>query len=98
MKVGDYVRCVRSNSPKFYTVGCIYLILDFDFDGDPIFESNTGEIGGIGCPLDGLIWGFEVVDESDQTLELLEFLRLSEEDVKAGRVMTREQLLERLSK
>ena len=98
MKVGDRLRCTRSEVPSHYTVGYLYTIKGFDCDGDPIMETNAGNDDHVGCPLKGVIWDFEPVDERAQTGALVKLLEMSEADVAAGRVMTREQVLERLEK
>lgn len=97
MKVGDRVRCTFSID-EIYTVGLLYPILDFDKGGDPIIADNDGDGCIVGQPLDGVFWKFEVVDEREQTDALIKLLKQSEEDVKSGRIMTREQLMESLSK
>lgn len=97
MKVGDRVRCTFSID-EIYTVGLLYPILDFDTGGDPIIADNDGDGCIVGQPLDGVFWKFEVVDEDQQTDALIKLLEQSEEDVKSGRIMTRDQLMESLSK
>ena len=97
MKVGDRVRCTFSID-EIYTVGLLYPILDFDTGGDPIIADNDGDGCIVGQPLDGVFWKFEVVDEQEETDALIKLLELSEEDVKSGRIMTRDQLMESLSK
>lgn len=97
MKVGDRVRCTFSID-EIYTVGLLYPILDFDTGGDPIIADNDGDGCIVGQPLDGVFWKFEVVDEQQETDALIKLLELSEEDVKSGRIMTRDQLIESLSK
>lgn len=97
MKVGDRVRCTFSID-EIYTVGLLYPILDFDTGGDPIIADNDGDGCIVGQPLDGVFWKFEVVDEQQETDALIKLLELSEEDVKSGRIMTRDQLMESLSK
>lgn len=93
MKTGDYVCCTYSED-ETYTKGQLYPILGIDSDGDPIIEDNEGKGCWIGQPMDGCIWKFETVSYNPETMELLELLRNSEEDVKAGRILTREQLME----
>ena len=97
MKVGDRVRCTFSVD-EIYSVGLLYPILDFDTGGDPIIADNDGDGCIVGQPLDGVFWKFEVVDEQQETDALIKLLELSEEDVKSGRIMTRDQLIESLSK
>lgn len=96
MKIGDRLRCTRSEVPSHYTVGYLYTIVGFDSDGDPIMETNAGDDDHVGCPLNGVIWDFEPVDEQEQTEALIKLLEMSQADVEAGRTMTREQLMERL--
>ncbi len=98
MQVNDFVRCTYSEEPLYYTVGKIYQVADFDCDGDPILRDNEGWTSGVGCPLDGCVWKFEALQYDQQTIALLNLLEQSEQDVKAGRIMTREQLLNSLSK
>ena len=98
MKIGDRLRCTRSLVPSHYTVGYLYTITGFDSDGDPVMETNDGNNDHVGCPLNGVIWDFEPVDEQAQTEALVKLLEMSQADVEAGRVMTREQVLERLEK
>ena len=96
MKIGDYLCCTRSSYPDHYTVGNLYEIVGFDKDGDPIMATDSGDIDHPGCPLNGFLWDFEPVDaETDALIKLLE---ISEADVAAGRVMTRQQLLDTLNK
>lgn len=86
MKVGDRLRCTFSID-EIYTVGLLYPILDFDTGGDPIIADN-----------DGVFWKFEVVDEQEETEALLQLLQMSQKDVEEGRIMSRDQLIESLSK
>lgn len=97
MKVGDRVRCTFSID-EIYTVGLLYHILDFDTGGDPIIADNDGDGCIVGQPLDGVFWKFEVVDEREETEALLQLLQMSQKDVEEGRIMTRDQLMESLSK
>ena len=97
MKVGDRVRCTFSID-EIYTVGLLYPILDFDTGGDPIIADNDGDGCIVGQPLDGVFWKFEVVDERGETEALLQLLQMSQKDVEEGRIMTRDQLIESLSK
>lgn len=97
MKVGDRVRCIFSID-EIYTVGLLYPILDFDTGGDPIIADNDGDGCIVGQPLDGVFWKFEVVDEREETEALLQLLQMSQKDVEEGRIRTRDQLMESLSK
>lgn len=97
MKIGDRVRCTFSTD-ETYTQGYLYPILGFDNYDTPIIEDNDGEGCFIGQPLDGVLWRFELVDEQEQTEALLQLLQMSQKDVQEGRIMTREQLMERLNK
>lgn len=61
MKIGDRLRCNRSGVTEWFTEGNLYSIVGFDRDGDPLLIDNSGDTSGIGCPLDGGVWGFEEV-------------------------------------
>lgn len=97
MKIGDRVCCTFSTD-ETYTQGYLYPILGFDKYGTPIIEDNDGEGCFIGQPLDGVLWQFELVDEEEQTKALIKLLEMSQKDFEEGRVMTREDVLERLNK
>lgn len=84
MKIGSRVRCIRSDSESLYSVGML-------------LRDNQGDLDPIPIPMDGAIWGFEPVDEDEQTDALIKLLELSQADVAAGRVMTREEALEGLA-
>ncbi len=97
MKIGERVRCIRSNSPTIYSLGDLYVIEGLA-RGGMLLRDNQGDLDPIPIPMDGAIWGFEPVDEDEQTDALIKLLEISQADVAAGRVMTREQLMERLNK
>lgn len=97
MKVGDRVRCIRSDSELLYSVGTLYEVEGLAGSG-MLLRDNQGDLDGIPIPMRGLIWDFEPVDEDEQTDALVKLLEISQADVAAGRVMTREQVLEKLDK
>lgn len=97
MKIGDRVKCIRSSSPKLYSVGDLYVIEGFAGTG-MLLRDNDGDLDPIPIPMDGAIWGFEPVDEEAQTVALMKLLRMSQQDFEEGRVMTREQVLDSLNK
>ena len=97
MKVGDRVRCIRSDSPDIFSKGDLYVIEGFAGSG-MLLRDNQGDLDGIPIPMSGYIWDFEPVDEDEQTDALIKLLEISQADVAAGRVMTREQVLEKLDK
>lgn len=96
MKVGDRVRCTFSID-EIYTVGLLYPILDFDTGSDPIIADNDGDGCIVGQPLDGVFWKFEVVDEQEQTDALIKLVEISQAELEAGKGMTPEQVMERLT-
>lgn len=98
MKVGDSLRCKYSQVEFFFVEGHLYPILGFDEDNDPILQDRNGEPTPLGCPLDGSVWKFEPVNEEEEMQALVKILDMSQKDFEEGRVMTREQLMERLNK
>lgn len=96
MKIGDRVRCTRSDSPTLYSVDTLYEIEGFSGPG-MLLRDNRGDLDAIPIPMNGAIWDFEPVDEEEQTEALIKLLELSQADVAAGRVMTREEALEGLA-
>ena len=97
MKIGDRVRCTRSDSESLYSVGDLYEVEGLAGSG-MLLRDNHGDLDGIPIPMRGLIWDFEPVDEDEQTAALVKLLEISQADVAAGRVMTREQVLDKLDK
>lgn len=97
MWTGDYVECVRSSDSSLYSVGTYYEIEGF-IGQDMLLRDNKGRLVNIPIPMQGDVWGFAPVQVSTETLSLLKLLKQSEEDVKSGRIMTRVQIMESLSK
>lgn len=98
MKVGNRVRCIRSDSPDIFSVGDLYEIEGLAGVDGMLLRDNQGDLDSIPIPMRGYIWDFEPVDEEEQTKALIKLLELSQADVAAGRVMTREEALEKLAK
>lgn len=97
MKVGDYVECVRSGDGSLYSVGNYYEVEGL-IGQNMLLRDDKGDLDDIPIPMQGGVWGFAPVQVSTETLSLLKLLKQSEEDVKSGRIMTRDQLMESLSK
>lgn len=97
MKIGSRVRCIRSDSESLYSVGTLYEVEGLAGVNGMLLRDNQGDLDPIPIPMDGAIWGFEPVDEDEQTEALIKLLEISQADVAAGRVMTREEALEGLA-
>lgn len=97
MKVGGFVRCIRSQCPELYSVGSFYEVEGLARTG-MLLRDNYGDLDKIPIPMDGVVWTFEPVNQDDRVDALIKILEISQADAAAGRVMTREQLLDSLSK
>lgn len=93
MKIGDRVKCIRSTSPNIYTFGHIYIIEGFA-RGGMLLRDNDGDLGAIPIPMNGSVWGFELVDEEKQTEALIKLLEISQEEIASGKGMTLDQVME----
>ena len=93
MKIGDRVICTHSNSPNIYTLNHIYTIEGFS-RGGMLLRDNYGDLDTIPIPMNGSVWGFELVDEEKQTEALIKLLKISQEDIASGKGMTRDQVME----
>lgn len=71
MKLGDRVKCVRSECSMIYSVGDIYVIEGFDVVGDMLLRDNYGDLDSVPIPMDGTVWTFEPVDEEAETQALM---------------------------
>lgn len=98
MQIGDRVKCIRSESESLYSVGTIYEVEGLAGVGNMLLRDNHGDLDPVPIPMKGAIWDFEPVDEEEQTKALVKILEISQKDFEEGRVMTREQLMERLNK
>lgn len=96
MKIGDRVRCTRSDDSQLYSVDTLYVIEGFGYGG-MLLRDDMGDLDRIPIPMKGAFWDFEPVDEQEQTEALIKLLEISKADVAAGRVMTREEALEGLA-
>lgn len=93
MKIGDRVICTYSNSPNIYTLNHIYTIEGFSH-GEMLLRDNDGDLDTIPIPMNGSVWGFELVDEEKQTEALIKLLEISQEEIASGKGMTRDQVME----
>lgn len=96
MKVGDRVKCIRSESASLYSVGNIYEVEGLAGAGRMLLRDNQGDLDYVPIPMRGAIWDFEPVDEEKELEALVKILEMSQKDFEEGRVMTREEVLERL--
>lgn len=94
MKVGDRVKCTRSTSAhNIYTLNDIYTIEGFA-RGGMLLRDNYGNLDTIPIPMNGSVWGFELVDEEKQTEALIKLLEISQGEIASGKGMTRDQVME----
>ena len=69
MKIGDRVKCTRSDDPELYSVDTLYVVEGFGYGG-MLLRDDKGGLDRIPIPMKGAFWDFEPVNE-----EVLERLK-----------------------
>uniref|UniRef100_A0AAU8HZB1 Uncharacterized protein n=1 Tax=Klebsiella phage FKP3 TaxID=3231233 RepID=A0AAU8HZB1_9CAUD len=62
MKIGDRVKCIRSEREKIYSVGTIYEVEGLAGIGAMLLRDNDGDLDSIPIPMNGAFWDFELVE------------------------------------